>query len=202
MDQGLLVRTDIKEETGNLNVRFYETFYNGKEELFIRIDCPGDQHNVIDTIATDVHKARHKTRYLDFINNKVTDGTPIEEWEDQAEGMRAEFKHFGFNFIEQVANGSDSAFARIQGGTSWRNKARQYLDKDKVDAEVTIKQQNKQIKELEEKMAILMDNMNKPTDATESLSRDDLKKQAEELGIDFKNNIPTDKLVQLISENT
>ena len=60
------------------------------------------------------------------------------------------------------------------GGTDLRRKAQAYLNRGKVNADVIIKQQQEQINELSEKMAILMEALNEkpkrgrpPTDKEE-----------------------------------
>ena len=143
-----------------LDVTFYRNIHMGEETDFIKILVPGDKTLTIDTVATDQHKARFRRKWEAYNNMQQISGTPLSEWTELPEGLRQEFIYQGFKYIEQVAGGPDSAFTRMMGGTQWRVKAQAWLNRGKIDADAVIKEQADQIKELQEKMAILMGALN------------------------------------------
>jgi len=150
--------------TGNadayLSVQFYKGFHEGEEADFIKIDVPGDKTISIDTLATPEYKARFRRQYDAYANLREQTGTPLEQWSDIPDGFKRELNYQGFRTIEQIATAPDAAFTKIMGGTDLRRKAQAYLNRGKVNADVIIKQQQEQINELSEKMAILMEALN------------------------------------------
>ena len=150
--------------TGNadayLSVQFYKGFHEGEEADFIKIDVPGDKTISIDTLATPEYKARFRRQYDAYANLREQTGTPLEQWSDIPDGFKKELNYQGFRTIEQIATAPDAAFTKIMGGTDLRRKAQAYLNRGKVNADVIIKQQQEQINELSEKMAILMEALN------------------------------------------
>lgn len=150
-------------ETGGdvyLDVTFYKAIYNGEEADFIKIGVPGDKTITIDTLADDVHKARFKRQYDAYIGYRDIKGHPIDEWEEIPQTLRTELNYQGFKFVEQIAGAPDSAFARMMGGVQIRTKAQNFLNRGKIDADLVIAKQGKQIQELTEKLEILMQAMN------------------------------------------
>ena len=51
-------------------------------------------------------------------------------------------------------------FRSLMGGAQIRNKAQAFLNRGKINADEVIRQQQGQIQELQEKMAILMEALN------------------------------------------
>jgi hypothetical protein len=143
-----------------LDVSFYVGIYENEEHDFIRVGVPGDKSLSIDTIADDQHKRRFARQWEAYKGLKDIKGTPLDEWLEIAETLRHELAYQGFRYIEQVASAPDSAFARMMGGTQLRVKAKSFLNRGKVDADVIIGQQNEQIAELQEQMKQLMSSMN------------------------------------------
>jgi len=139
-----------------LNVTFYKGMHEGKEMDFIRIQSPGDQHNVIDTAVQDHHKRRFALRWEQYKNGDSEKGTPIEDWPELAGTTLADFKNKGFRFIEQVANAPDSAFASIMGGIQWRNRANKFLGALNSSNSDIVKAQAERIAELEKKMEAIL----------------------------------------------
>ena len=150
-------------ETGGdvyLDVMFYKAIHEGEEADFIKIDVPGDKTISIDTLATPEYKARFRRQYDAYANLREQTGTPLEQWSDIPDGFKKELNYQGFRTIEQIATAPDAAFTKIMGGTDLRRKAQAYLNRGKINADVIIKQQQEQINELSEKMAILMEALN------------------------------------------
>jgi hypothetical protein len=143
-----------------LSVTFYRGLHHGEETDFVRYFSPGDMSNIMDELATEQLKRRFEKHWRAYSNLQSMTGTPIRDWLDVSEGMRDEFEHLGFKFIEQVAGSPDSAFIRVMGGVSWRLKAQDFLNRGKVAEADIIKQQAGQIQELQEKMQLLMDHLN------------------------------------------
>ena len=143
-----------------LDVTFYKGFHNDQETDFVRINIPGDNTVVIDTQAEEQHKRRFARQWQAYSQLKDLNGTPIADWDEIHEGMKKELAYQGFRFIEQLAMAPDSAFTRIMGGVTLRSKAQTYLANGKMSSDAIISAQADQIKELQEKMNILMDALN------------------------------------------
>lgn len=141
-------------------VQFYKGLHEGKEADFVRIPVPGDKTLIIDTLVDDSHRRRFPRQWAAYSGMQNMTGTPITEWTEIPEGLRNEFMYQGFRFIEQVAGAPESAFTRVMGGLQWRTKAQAYINRGKIDSEKMIEAQAAQIKEMQEKMQILMDAMN------------------------------------------
>lgn len=141
-------------------VKFYKGIHEGKEADFIKIPVPGDKTLVIDTLVEESHRRRFPRQWSAYQGMQNMTGTPITEWTEVPEGLRNEFMYQGFRFIEQVAGAPESAFSRMMGGLQWRTKAQAFLNRGKIDSDEMIKAQSDQIKELQEKMQIMMDAMN------------------------------------------
>lgn len=152
----------VGETSGDvyLDVMFYKAIHNGEEADFIKIGVPGDKTITIDTLADDTHKARFKRQYDAYIGYRDIKGHPIDEWEEIPQTLRTELNYQGFKFVEQIAGAPDSAFARMMGGVQIRTKAQNFLNRGKIDADLVIAKQGEQIKELTEKLEILMQAMN------------------------------------------
>lgn len=167
----------VGEQGGDsyLDVIFYQGHWEGEDCDFIRINVPGDKTVTIDTKADDVHKARFKRQYEAFKGFKDLTGHPVDEWDEIPKSLRTELMYQGFKFVDQIAGAPDSAFARMMGGTQIRNKAQAYLNRGKIDADVVIKEQQEQIKALQDQMAILMDSMvEKPKRSRKTTATDEV----------------------------
>ena len=149
----------VGDTTGDdiLDVSFFEKVKDGKPVDYISIKVPGDNTVAITSPVTENYKRRFFRKWEAYKNMQAIDsGTPLAEWTDINEGQAREFAYQGFRFIEQVAGAPDSAFARIQGGFQWRNRAQAFLNRGKKSSEEVINQQQEQIKQLQEQMAALL----------------------------------------------
>lgn len=165
----------VGDTTGDeiLDVSFFEQEIGGVMRDCIHIKVPGDKTVEVKAVVNDQYKRRFARKWEAYKNMQAIDtGTPIAEWEEINEGLKREFAYQGFRFIEQVAGAPDSAFARIQGGFQWRNRAQAYLNRGKKPADEVIAAQQAQIELLQQQMAQLLAAVEKPKrkskDATQS----------------------------------
>lgn len=103
---------------------------------FIMIFTPGDQLNIIDTVARPDHKARFPQQWAAYQQGKSTDqqlvGTPVSAWPFLTAAQAEEFKALKFFTVEQIANASDLQLQRMgmTGGMNphvIRDRAKAYL---------------------------------------------------------------------------
>ena len=121
---------------------------------------PGDQLNVIDTIARDNHKARFPQQWAAY-QNKIGNqeeivGTPVSAWPLVSMSQAEELKGIKFHTVESIANCSDQQLQRIgmiagMSPHAFREKARTYLNLAKDTAEVDAK--NAELAQLKEENA-------------------------------------------------
>jgi len=151
----------VGEQGGDsyLDVIFYQGHWDNEDCDYIRINVPGDKTVTIDTKAEEHHISRFKRQYEAYKGFKNLTGHPVDEWDEIPKSLQTELMYQGFKFVDQIAGAPDSAFARMMGGTQIRNKAQAYLNRGKIDADVVIKEQQSQIKALQDQMVLLMDAM-------------------------------------------
>ena len=183
------IESDVRGADSLLTVRFYrkpieikdETLAQGrpifKDADWITIMTPGDQLNVIDTIARDNHKARFPREWAAY-QNKVGNeeeviGTPISHWPLVSMSQAEELKGIKFHTVESVANCSDQQMQRIgmiagMSPHAFRDKARAFLNLAKDSAEIDarnaelaqLKEENAKIKaETDAKLAAMQEQM-------------------------------------------
>lgn len=149
-----------------LDIRFSRRVYNmydldgnlteSKEHDFITIRIPGDTTSVIDEIVREDHKRRFPRQWEAYQNNQNAVGTPLEDWTEITPELRGVFNYNGFRTIEQVAAASYDAFAMIMGGATWKRKAQDFINKQKVVDSELFKQQSAEIEQLKLQMAELL----------------------------------------------
>ena len=125
----MAIESDVRGADALLSVRFYrkpieikdETLAQGrpifKDADWIQIMTPGDQLNVIDTIARDNHKARFPQQWAAY-QNKIGNqeeivGTPVSAWPLVSMSQAEELKGIKFHTVESIANCSDQQLQRI-----------------------------------------------------------------------------------------
>jgi len=168
----MAIESDVRGADALLSVRFYrkpieikdETIAQGrpifKDADWIQIMTPGDQLNVIDTIARDNHKARFPQQWAAY-QNKIGNqeeivGTPVSAWPLVSMSQAEELKGIKFHTVESIANCSDQQLQRIgmiagMSPHAFREKARTYLNLAKDTAEVDAK--NAELAQLKEENA-------------------------------------------------
>jgi len=103
----------------------------------VRITSPGDQLNIIDTIATDHYKRRFQRQWEFYQSRKdgdqlVAGRTPLSSWSRLSAAQVEELRHMKFYSVEDVANASDAALQNVgmiggMGGHAFRDAAQLYL---------------------------------------------------------------------------
>jgi hypothetical protein len=140
----------------NLNVTFYKVVNEeGNELVYVRIAIPGNDCSIIEEPVNDHYKARFRKQWEVFNNVRKMTGTPIEQWEGCPDAMIRELKKLEFNYIEQLASAPDNLLQGIMGGATWRKKAQDYLERNKVTPEMVMNAQQAQIEELKQQVAAL-----------------------------------------------
>lgn len=185
----MAIESDVRNADSQLAVRFYkrpveikdETLAQGrpifKEMDFITIMTPGDQLNIIDTIAEERHKRRFPLHWADYQNktgnHEGFTGTPLSEWPLLTMGQAEELKGIKFYTVEAVANCGDQQLQRIgmiagMSPYAFRDKAKAFLsvanqtaDISKREEEVEqLKAENAKIRsETDAKLAAMQEQM-------------------------------------------
>lgn len=185
----MAIESDVRNADSQLAVRFYkrpveikdETLAQGrpifKEMDFITIMTPGDQLNIIDTIAEERHKRRFPLHWADYQNktgnHEGFTGTPLSEWPLLTMGQAEELKGIKFYTVEAVANCGDQQLQRIgmiagMSPYAFRDKAKAFLsvanqtaDISKREEEVTqLREENAKIRsETDAKLAAMQEQM-------------------------------------------
>ena len=124
---------------------------------YIMIFTPGDQLNIIDTIARPDHKNRFAQQWAAYQAGKAGDqqlvGTPVTAWPFLTASQAEEFKALKFFTVEQIANSSDLQLQRIgmTGGMNAhviRDRAKAYLSAAAGTAPIEAQaQENAELKE-------------------------------------------------------
>jgi hypothetical protein len=163
--------SDVHNADSHLHVEFYlnsDGDYKVNPRDFIRIIVPGDKTNVVDQPVREDHKERFPRQYL-YWKMQSTDasaiGTPLSQWNaDDSEEFNshqmAELQILKFQTVEQIATATDSQLQRVgMGATGLREKARLYLtNKNKSQSDTELEETRAQLKQLQEQMAMLMEN--------------------------------------------
>lgn len=185
----MAIESDVRNADSQLVVRFYkrpveikdETIAQGrpifKDMDFITIMTPGDQLNIIDTIAEERHKRRFPLHWADFQNKTANHegftGTPLSEWPLLTMSQAEELKALKFYTVEAVANCNDQQLQRIgmiagMSPYAFRDKAKSFLSVASKSAEVSkreeeleqLKAENAKIKlETDAKLAAMQEQM-------------------------------------------
>ena len=185
----MAIESDVRGADSLLTVRFYrkpieikdETIAQGRpifrDADWVTIMTPGDQLNIIDTVAQDRHKARFPVQWAQYQNKvggeEVISGTPIDHWPLVSMSQAEELKGIKFHTVESIANCSDQQLQRIgmiagMSPHAFRDKARAFLNLAKDSAEIEarnaelaqLKEENAKIKaETDAKLAQMQEQM-------------------------------------------
>lgn len=134
-----------------LHVEFYmytekDNFQSEKEGRpiffdvpYVRIMTPGNQNNIIDTIAREEHKIRFPLQWAKFQNSHDPKdqiiGTPVDEWPAIGRAQAEELKGVKFYTVEQIAGASDAQIQRLgMNGQVLKQKAQAFLGAAKDSA--------------------------------------------------------------------
>lgn len=143
-----------------------------KRVLFCSIQKPGDDSSIVNTPAREDHKKRFPRQWLEFqmkeggqIDGEAPIGWMLDDWKDISQDQLRELKYLRFSTVEQIAYASDIQLQRIgMGGMGLRERAKAAL-RNRMDASVKAEieqaksetaKRDAQIKELQEKMEMLL----------------------------------------------
>lgn len=170
-----------------LTVRFYkrpmqnnfQTEKQGRpifeDVVFVQIFTPGNDKNIIDTIAHDHHKARFPLQWAHFQNTQGSSeqvvGTLLSQWPLISQSQAEELRALKFFTVENVAGASDEQIGRIgmlagMAPNAFRERAQRFLSAAKGEADVNAQAVEK--KKLEEANAALQAQV---TDLSEKLNK-------------------------------
>lgn len=150
---------------------------------YVRIEIPGNQLSIIDTMANDDHKAKWPLQWAHYQNNQTgredagLAGTLLREWPLLTAAQAKELEHWRFYTVEQVANASDLQLQSVgmlagMSPLTFRDKARAFLATAKDTA--VVQQQAEELaqarareKAMQESMAELMRKVEELTSQVE-----------------------------------
>jgi hypothetical protein len=98
---------------------------------------PGDKYNIPTRPVREQDKLEFAPAW-DAYQLGLTekhDGMPLEEWPQVTRSQVDDMRHLGIFTVEELAGVSDANLERINGGTSLRQKARDYLARAQVEAD-------------------------------------------------------------------
>ena len=195
--------SDFKGHT--LNVKFYKRSWKNEslsileqrpifeDKTFVRIEIPGNDKSIIDTLAEDYHQASYPIEWARFKNSTDGEqglvGTPLTEWSLLSPATAENLKHYKFMTIEQVAGASDAALMAIgmvagMSGYELRDQAKYYLTKARDNAsavrqvaELDVMRQQHQISQ--EQIGALMAQVATLVSKPKRTRRPSVKKEAE-----------------------
>lgn len=162
----------LDSDIQNADSQLYVEFYTQEKEPnagkpFVRIVVPGDKTTVIDQPVRDDHKERFPRQWLHFQmqnGDGPVIGTPLKDWnaecpDEFSDNQMAELQILKFQTVEQVATASDNQLQRMgMGGAGLRERARTFLlNKNQKVSSSELEQTRKKLRELEAKMAMLLE---------------------------------------------
>ena len=142
-------------EGHSLHVRFYKRAVKNEavsileqrpifeDRDYVRIEIPGNQNTVIDTLVEDYHIASYPVEWaryqLTLTGDSGITGTPLTEWSLLSPATAENLRHYKFHTVEQVAGSSDAALMAIgmvagMSGYELRDQAKYYLAKAREQA--------------------------------------------------------------------
>jgi hypothetical protein len=178
-DSALVVKFYSKALPNN-----FETIKQGRaiyqDVDMVMIMTPGDNLNIIDTIARDHHKSRFPLQWAHYTNVKESKdaggaiGTPINQWPLVTQAQAEELKYLKFYTVDSVALASDAAISKVGmiAGMSpyvFREKAQLFLKNASDSAFVSnqadeLKKKDEQIEAINQKHAAEMAEVNRKLD--------------------------------------
>lgn len=150
-------------EDQNLLVMFYNRsvpvpalgHVNGRpihrDEIYIKIQQPGEMLNIIDRPVKDEDKQRFRSQWANFIHDRtqVPEGSPIELLFPNHPSVGENLRAMGVFTIEQCAALSAHAIDTIgRGAQEYKNRAQKYLDQAQKGVNFhKMQQENDQLKQ-------------------------------------------------------
>lgn len=142
-----------------------------ENQIYVRIQIPGEGLNIIDRPVTDADKMRFRAAWAAFLQNRqhIPEGTPIDLLFPNNPAFAENLRGMGVYTIEQCANLSASAIDNIgRGGQECVNRAKKYLEssnsavpfhqlqKEMEEYKSIIRTQNHQIEQLKAQLDKVM----------------------------------------------
>jgi hypothetical protein len=174
----------------------------------VRIDCPGDQLNVVVAPVRADHKRRFPLQWAHFNNQmegdqRLAGKTPINMWPRLTPAQCEELRYLKFLSVEDVANASDGALQTIGmvGGMSpfaFREHAQRFLALASSDAVATkqadaLAAANKETAELRQTMLAMQEQLNRLAGTSAANPGAGLDKLADALPMETAEPVPTQK---------
>lgn len=101
-----------------------------RDEIYIKIQQPGEMLNIIDRPATENDKMRFRQQWANFIHDRtqVPEGTPIDLLFPNHPSVAENLRGMGVFTVEQCAELSAHAIDTIgRGAQEYKNRAEKYL---------------------------------------------------------------------------
>lgn len=121
-----------------------------KDQIYIKIQHPGEVLNIIDRPVQDNDKYRFREQWSKFVSNRtqVPDGTPIDLLFPNHPAIAENLRAYGVYTIEQCSALSANAIETIgRGAQEFVNRAQRYLDSaDKGSQFHKLQSENDQLK--------------------------------------------------------
>ncbi len=148
-----------------------------ENQIYIKIQHPGEQYNIIDRPVNDSDKMRFRDKWSKFLQNRtqVPEGTAIEQLFPNYPAVAENLRACGVYTVEQCAKLSAAAIDNIgRGAQEYSNRAKKYLDsstkgvafhalqKENDDLRNSIAVQNNQIRQLKEQLDHVLMRVNDP----------------------------------------
>ncbi len=127
--------------------------FDSKE--YITIIVPGDKNNIINQPVWDIHRQRFPKQYAAFKANQeqAPSGTPLAHVAWITREQVEELKHFHVQTLEQLCSMPDNIAQKFMGINGLRQKARDHIEKAKVDAPLAkLAEQDRLIAELQKQV--------------------------------------------------
>lgn len=102
-----------------------------RDEIYVKIQQPGETLNVIDRPVQDADKQRFRTQWSNFVHDRtqVPEGSPVDLLFPNHPAVAENLRSFGVYTVEQCATLSANAIDTIgRGGQEYVNRAKKYLE--------------------------------------------------------------------------
>lgn len=103
---------------------------------YIEILTPGERDYPHRPVR-EGDKERFATQYERWKRTgegEALEGTPLSEWPGITRSLVEELRFFNVRTVEQLAGMADSNCQKIMGGQTWKQKARDYLERAQANA--------------------------------------------------------------------
>lgn len=165
-------------EDSNLLVMFYNRSIQvatnegrpiHRDEIYVKIQQPGEMLNIIDRPANDGDKQRFRTQWSNFVHDRtqVPEGTPIDLLFPNHPSVADNLRGYGVFTVEQCAALSATAIDTIgRGGQEYVVRAQKYLDSANKGASFhrlqrELDEANQKVKLMESQVAQMRDQMDR-----------------------------------------